>query len=157
MVLEDIKRDIAAHRPERGGALYGIKNIPLITHFEYDDAGKTSYASYVPSTQLIANVQRVERETGLQFKGIVHSHPRGLNHPSGGDEKTVQSFFRLNPHYSVIALPIVQEIHPRQDPDSSECVHWYRVERRGTSSLTSSSWSLSRSCLLYTSPSPRDS
>ncbi len=122
----DIRSRIAAHAPERGGALYGPRGYPLVSHFEFDAEGATTAVSYVPSARLIGNVARVERETGLQFKGIVHSHPAGLTRPSAGDERTVASFFRLNPHISSMALPIVQTL--RAD-GTGAFLHWYRAER----------------------------
>lgn len=128
LALEQIRNDIALEDPERGGALYGPRSFPLITHFEYDHDGLTSSTTYVPSSRLIANVPRIERETGLHFKGIVHSHPLGFTRPSGGDAKTVSSFFRLNPHFSTIALPIVQ-CHQGDE----QFIHWYRAERSESS------------------------
>jgi proteasome lid subunit RPN8/RPN11 len=128
LVYEDIRAHIAQHQPERGGALYGPRNYPFVTHFEFDPDAETSSVSYVPSSRLIAHVPRVEAETGLQFKGIIHSHPSGITRPSGGDEQTIASFFRMNPHVSTVALPIVQPVHGR---GQSEFMHWYRAERRG--------------------------
>ena len=140
LVCRDILEQIAYHKPERGGALYGPKGYPLVTHFEYDPEAETSPASYIPSTRLIASVPRVERTTGLQFKGIIHSHPTGYTRPSGGDERTVASFFRLNPHFSSLALPIVQQV-PREysadHGDSAGYMHWYRAERRSDASSAS--------------------
>ncbi len=75
LVYQEIREHLALHRPERGGALYGPKNYPVVTHFEYDFDAETSAVSYVPSTRLIKNVSIVEHETGLQLKGIIHSHP----------------------------------------------------------------------------------
>jgi hypothetical protein len=141
IVYSEIRDKIAAHQPERGGALYGPRNYPFITHFEFDADGLTSSVSYVPSTRLIANVPRVERETGLQFKGVVHSHPIGMTRPSAGDEQTVGSFFRSNPHFSQFTLPIVQPLSPLRQPDREDTrtfLHWYRAERAGPSSLNAS-------------------
>jgi proteasome lid subunit RPN8/RPN11 len=132
IVYEQVRTQLAEQAPERGGALYGPKGFPVTSHFEYDAKGATTSVSYVPSTALIDNVHRVERETGLQLKGIVHSHPKGYRMPSEGDRKTVQSFFRLNPHFSAMALPIVQPL------DRTGCdenfLAWYRAERRGATS-----------------------
>lgn len=136
VVCEEIYQHIAVHSPERGGALYGPQGYPFVTHFEFDPNAQTSAVSYVPSSNLIANVPRVERETGLQFKGIIHSHPRGIIRPSGGDEATVASFFRLNPHIASMALPIVQQASSRKD----RFLHWYRAERRKTMPLSSPPW-----------------
>lgn len=136
IVYSEIRDKIACHAPERGGALYGPRSYPFVTHFEFDAEGLTSSVSYVPSTRLIENVPRVERDTGLQFKGVVHSHPRGMNRPSAGDEQTVGSFFRSNPHFSQFTLPIVQPLSPLQQPgdqDNRAFLHWYRAERAGPS------------------------
>jgi len=125
LVYEQIRTQIAGHKPELGGALYGPRGVPVVSHFEFDAHAVTTPVSYVPSTQLIDNVVRVEGATGLQFKGVVHSHPSGMTHPSGGDESTVSSFFRMNPHFSAMALPIVQ-----QELGDGEFLYWYRAERR---------------------------
>ena len=125
-VVDEIRSQIARKPPESGGALYGPRGIALITHFEFDPEASTSAVSYIPSTRLIENVPGVESRTGLQFKGIVHSHPNGFVQPSGGDESTVATFFRMNPHLSSIELPIVQ-----QEMGDREILHWYRVDRGG--------------------------
>jgi len=126
-----IVSEIAMHTPERGGALYGPRSYPLVTHFEYDAQGDTSSASYTPSAQLIQNVEKMEKEIGLQFKGIIHSHPRGIIHPSRGDEQTIISFFQTNPHISEVALPIVQQTGKTGQDDENSFLYWYRAERRG--------------------------
>lgn len=128
-VYEEIKVHIARCAPERGGALYGLRGHPCVTHFESDDDAATSAASYLPSTRLVASVQRVESETGLEFKGIVHSHPRGLVHPSGQDERAVAKFFELNPHFSQMAVPIVQQVSDDDGDASTQFLYWYRAER----------------------------
>jgi proteasome lid subunit RPN8/RPN11 len=132
LVYDEIDTHLASHAPERGGALYGPRRYPFVTHFEFDPDGKTSAVSYVPSSRLINNVPKVEAETGLQFKGIIHSHPHGLTRPSRGDEQTVASFFRLNPHVSDMALPIVQQVKVKSAP----FLQWYRAERRSAPSAS---------------------
>ena len=127
-VYEQIRDQLARFEPERGGALYGVRGYPCVTHFEYDPAAVTTGASYLPSVQLIGNVQRVESKTGLEFKGIIHSHPAGIARPSGQDEWAASKFFELNPHHSWMAMPIVQELGTdRSHPE--RFLHWYRVER----------------------------
>ena len=130
LVRDEIRAHLADHEPERGGALYGPRDYPFVTHFQFDPDGQTSSVSYVPSTALIESVIRVERETGLQFKGIIHSHPPGCFQPSSGDEQTVASFFRLNPHISAMALPIVQPFGQRELRPDADFVRWYRAERK---------------------------
>jgi hypothetical protein len=50
--------------------------------------------------------------------------------PSGGDRRTVRSFFRLNPHVAAMALPIVQELRDDALGLPAAFLHWYRAERR---------------------------
>ena len=130
MIIADHARDrirseIALHPPERGGALYGPADYPMISHFEYDDAAVTTADTYTPSRELIRNIARVERETGLKFKGIVHSHPAGINKPSSTDKRAVASLFRDNRHLAWIFLPIVQQVG---EEDLTEFLHWFRAE-----------------------------
>jgi len=131
-VHEQICTDIAMHPPERGGALYGPPGTQMITHFEHDAHARTTAASYIPSSQLIENVARVERETGLELKAIIHSHPMGATRPSAGDERTMAKFFQMNPHIGRLLLPIVQPIAHAHDGGYHEFIHWYRVERCAT-------------------------
>lgn len=128
-VYEEIRQHLGRWTPERGGAMYGLRGHPCITHFEYDDVAETTTGTYVPSARLVAGVKRVEAETGLEFKGIVHSHPRGFVRPSGQDERAVAKFFELNPHFSQMALPIVQEISDDESEAGAPFLHWYRAER----------------------------
>lgn len=130
LVYEQIRNDLGLYAPERGGALYGPKGYPVSSHFEYDDEGATTSVSYVPSSRLIANVVQIETGTGLQFKGIVHSHPAGYSHPSEGDRTTAGSFFKLNPHFAVMAMPIVQRIAPGPSAHEQPFLHWFRAELR---------------------------
>lgn len=130
IVYEHIRDAIAVHPPERGGALYGPPMRRVVTQFVLDANASTTAASYVPSAALIANVKHIERSTGLQFKGIVHSHPRGITRPSAGDTQTVSSFFKKNPHFSNIELPIVQQV---SRSENAKFLYWYRAERRSES------------------------
>ena len=141
IVREEIWQQIAIHHHERGGALFGPRGYPVITHFEYDAAAETTPASYVPSLSLIGSVARIETERGLQFKGIIHSHPPGYVRPSQGDELAVESFFAKNPQFSTMALPIVQTQMSGVGGDRPEFIRWYRVElRKRTQSGFGMSW-----------------
>jgi proteasome lid subunit RPN8/RPN11 len=130
MALEEIVDQIASHRPERGGALYGPRSYPLVTHFDFDADAVTTHASYIPSVRLVERVRKVERETGLKFKGIVHSHPRGLIRPSNGDRDSAANLFHHNSHLASLAMPIVQQVRERSARSVKGCIHWYSAERR---------------------------
>jgi hypothetical protein len=106
-VLDQIGQHIVLHPPERGGALLGLKGQPIITHFIPDQQGQTSGASYLPSAQITQQVQQLERELGLEFKGVIHSHPGGFDRLSGPDETACLEGLNLNPHISYFLAPIV--------------------------------------------------
>jgi proteasome lid subunit RPN8/RPN11 len=112
-VIDDIERDIARHQPERGGALLGIAGKPIITHFILDSQGVTSGASYFPSPQLTQQVQQLELTQGLEFKGVIHSHPGGFDRPSGPDEEAILEGLNINPHLEFFVAPIVTLIQSR--------------------------------------------
>ncbi|MBE9145432.1 Mov34/MPN/PAD-1 family protein [Planktothrix mougeotii] len=111
-VIDDIERDIARYQPERGGALLGIVGKPIITHFILDSQGITSGASYLPSPQLTQQVQRLELTQGLELKGVIHSHPGGLDRPSGPDEEAILEGLNINSHLEYFIAPIVTLIQP---------------------------------------------
>jgi len=51
-VLDEIERTVAAHRPERGGALLGPVGQPVVTQFLHDTAAATSGSTDRKSTRL---------------------------------------------------------------------------------------------------------
>ena len=59
-VIEQFKRDIASHAPERGGALLGPRHTNLVSRFLFDPQAKVTVASYSPSVQLIESVKQEE-------------------------------------------------------------------------------------------------
>src|SRR5512142_1111788 len=111
-VLRAIASEIAAHAPERGGALLGPPQRPLVTHFAPDPDAATTSSSYRPSRALDARVKELEVAAGLELKGIVHSHPRGLDRPSDHDASELATGLRLNGHMPRYLAPIVTS--PRQ-------------------------------------------
>ncbi|MFL5272729.1 MAG: ThiF family adenylyltransferase [Anaeromyxobacteraceae bacterium] len=106
-VLQDVERELARHPPERGGALLGPPGRALVSRFVADPDAATTSASYGPSRQLGARVKELERDDGLELKGIVHSHPRGMDHPSEQDALELAVGLRLNRHMPCYLAPIV--------------------------------------------------
>lgn len=107
-VLRRVEQEIADRPPEQGGALLGPPGSPAVTRFIYDSWAHTTGASYVPSDELIDEVPRIERHEDLEFKGIIHSHPGGMGHPSGQD--IYGPFTRAlneNPHLLFFLGPIL--------------------------------------------------
>lgn len=112
--VDEIDREVAAHPAERGGALLGLAGQPLVTCFIADPGGRTSTVSYNSSDHLEQEVRRAERERGLEFKGILHSHPAGMDHPSSQDHRAYADCLRLNPARGSFLAPIVT--HQPADP-----------------------------------------
>ena len=106
-VLGDLEREVAAHEPERGGALLGPRLRPLVTRFLPDPEAAASGASWAPSRALDAAVKALEREQGLELKGLVHSHPPGLDRPSERDERELAEGLRRNGHMACYLAPVV--------------------------------------------------
>lgn len=119
-VIEKIGRSIASHEPERGGALLGIPNSNLITDFIEDPLAEVSHASYFPSKELTLKVNEKELRHGLQFKGVIHSHPGDFNVPSGQDENAFALGLSINPRLSGFVAPIVTVTNRYRQCDESE-------------------------------------
>lgn len=95
--LREIVTSVGSRVPESGGALMGPRATSLVTRFVFDPDADTTAASYVPSRALQTEVQRLERNNpSLVFKGILHSHPGGMNHPSGMDERSFNDYLSEN-------------------------------------------------------------
>ena len=108
-VLRAIDADIAARTPERGGALLGPRGRPFVTTFAPDPDATITSSSFRPSRALAARVKELEAEALLELKGIVHSHPRGLDRPSEQDARELATGLRLNGHMACYLAPIVTE------------------------------------------------
>jgi proteasome lid subunit RPN8/RPN11 len=106
-VLNEISTGIADPEPERGGALFGLRDSNVICHLIRDDDAKTSRALYLPSPTLQRHVEATERQTNLVFRGIVHSHPGQLCQPSGQDLVAFGKSLADNQHIASFVAPIV--------------------------------------------------
>jgi proteasome lid subunit RPN8/RPN11 len=106
-VLRGVEADVCARAPERGGALLGPPGRALVTRWLADDEAATTSASYRPSRALDARVKEAERGEGLELKGVLHSHPRGLDHPSEQDARELAVGLRVNGHLASYLAPIV--------------------------------------------------
>jgi molybdopterin/thiamine biosynthesis adenylyltransferase len=107
-VLADIDRQVAAYRPERGGALLGPVGMPVVTRFVFDEQASTSGSTFQASRHLQARVSRIEQaDRDLELKGMLHSHPGGMNYPSSGDRIAFADSLRGAPWLGRYIVPIV--------------------------------------------------
>lgn len=106
-VIAEIGNTIASHPPESGGALLGFVGRPLVTRFVFDDYARTTHVTYKPSRELARRVQELEAHENLELKGIIHSHPSGMDYPSGQDERELKVGLEINTHMPFYLAPIV--------------------------------------------------
>jgi proteasome lid subunit RPN8/RPN11 len=106
--LAEMDSFIAAHPPERGGALIGPVGQPVVSMFLPDPDAAVTGVTYTPSGRLRQLVAVTEREQpALELKGIVHSHPSGMDHPSGGDHRAYADSLRKAPWLGRFICPII--------------------------------------------------
>jgi hypothetical protein len=119
-VIEQIGKEIAAYLPERGGALLGPPASPLISVLLFDAQASVTGASYLPSGDLVRRVADMERTEGLQFKGVIHSHPGSSDKPSGQDCYAFRRGLDLNPGLAAFLAPIVRLDRPARSGRENE-------------------------------------
>lgn len=106
-VIDEIMSTVGSLPPESGGALMGGYSTSTIVRFVYDPAAQVTGASFIPSRQLTEEVQAVENSHGLQFKGVLHSHPGSFDRPSGPDHSSFLDGLVANPELGRYLAPIV--------------------------------------------------
>lgn len=124
-VLDSVTRQIAkllTYPPEHGGAIFGLVGKNLITRLIFDSEAETTSITYVPSVSLTQTIRSVEAaDPKIELKGIVHSHPNGLSHPSAEDESRLEEGLALNPQITLYVAPIVTRMHTGS-PDNHQLV-----------------------------------
>lgn len=106
-VLDAIAARIGAVEPEQGGALLGLPGLDYVTEFIHDAGAATTGSRYQNTDWLIQAIGTREAASAARFKGIVHSHPRGMPVPSGQDQSEYAESLRLNPQLARYLAPIV--------------------------------------------------
>jgi len=64
-------------------------------------------------------IDKVEKQNNLALNGVVHSHPAGMDYPSGPDAVAMDSLLSLNPQLTYVIAPIVTHNY-RGDVESHE-------------------------------------
>ncbi|MDR1293728.1 MAG: Mov34/MPN/PAD-1 family protein, partial [Bifidobacteriaceae bacterium] len=84
---ETIARTIGRRPAETGGVLGGSRALGLITHVHLDRRAQVSAVTYSPDIAAVNGLLRDHWDpAGIDFMGMVHSHPGDYGHPSWGDE-----------------------------------------------------------------------
>jgi len=107
---QKIRETIGAYPAETGGLLIGNRSDGTIKEFVFDSNGKTSGAAYSPDTKFCNTIIKNARKNGMDFLGMIHSHPRGYTSLSGeyGDIGYIKDIFSAMPSLDKILVPIIQ-------------------------------------------------
>jgi proteasome lid subunit RPN8/RPN11 len=120
-ITQDAYREALEHltsaEPELAGLFLGpTADDALVTHFIPDDSGESSPAAFRLGIENLNRHLKTARASRLNCKGIIHSHPSGLTHPSAGDLEYLQGLFALpaNAGAAQFFVPIVADgrFHP---------------------------------------------
>ena len=108
---------LSSREPEAAGVLLGPSGEPnLVTHFVPDEHGESTPVSFRLDITRLNRRLKIAKAAELSCHGIVHSHPRNITQPSGGDLAYLQQLFALpkNDATQPFFVPIFcgQTLHP---------------------------------------------
>ncbi|MFD7554927.1 ThiF family adenylyltransferase [Streptomyces sp. NPDC059835] len=106
-VIDQVGKDIGRVRPEQGGALLGLRGRDVLTGFVHDAHAQVTRVEYSNTGWLLDEIGRQEAAGPIRFKGIVHSHPLGMPHPSGQDHREYGRTLEAVPDLGRYIAPIV--------------------------------------------------
>ncbi|MCB5178833.1 ThiF family adenylyltransferase [Streptomyces antimicrobicus] len=106
-VIDQVGTDIGRSRPEQGGALLGLRGRDVLTAFIHDAHAHVTHVEYSNTAWLLDEIARREEAGPERFKGIVHSHPAGMPHPSRQDHHEYGRALDSVPELGRYIAPIV--------------------------------------------------
>lgn len=108
--LNSIKNTLCNYSAECGGVIASDSNGHIVD-FYFDHEAGVGKISFSPSTSTINQIVNEKWfPGGLQFSGVVHSHPPGTKHyPSKVDLLSAEMILRKNEDMKTILLVITQE------------------------------------------------
>lgn len=96
--------------PEQGGIL-GMKN-GVICEYIHDNSGlETNRAVYVPNIAFLNECIAKWADEGVEFCGMVHSHPSEQKELSSGDYEYIEKIYQLNPQLGISFFPLIVGVH----------------------------------------------
>ncbi len=120
-VLDEFRENVGCIHPETGGIIGCKENFNQIDLFAFDKSSKNTGGSFEYDVVEMSNVYNDWRSNNYKAAGFVHSHPRGVTHPSFTDIATslnLMRFFKNDFFY----LPIIQT-----SPDGLYRMYFYTV------------------------------
>ncbi|MFD3696921.1 HesA/MoeB/ThiF family protein [Streptomyces sp. NPDC058646] len=106
-VIEQVGKDIGRTAPEQGGALLGLRGRDVVTAFVHDARARVTRVEYSNTSWLLDEIGRLEAAGSIRFKGIVHSHPPDMPHPSRQDHHEYGRTLESVPDLGRYIAPIV--------------------------------------------------
>ena len=115
--------DFFYHSPIESGGIIG-KRKNVILAFYPDTECKRSIEQYTPNINELNSVIEQWSNKGIEFIGIIHSHPNGNKLPSILDEKYVSELLMHNTHLKCILFPIVTLTNNKVE------IHFYKFKSK---------------------------
>jgi proteasome lid subunit RPN8/RPN11 len=102
-----IATTVGARPAEHGGLLLGPADSDEITEFWFDPGPQRGRTTYSPDTATMNRLLRERwRPRGLDWKGMVHSHPRGFEELTPGDLAYIARLLATNADLKRFVAPI---------------------------------------------------
>ncbi|MBB1258563.1 ThiF family adenylyltransferase [Streptomyces alkaliterrae] len=106
-VIDQVATALGQVGPEQGGALLGLRGRDVLTAFVHDAHAHVTRVEYSNTSWLLEEITRREGAGPERFKGIVHSHPRGMPYPSRQDHREYGRALEAVPELGRYIAPIV--------------------------------------------------
>lgn len=108
IVYRCIMLTIASQPPETGGILLGPIDSDDVTDFYFDSTALSTGATYSPDHITLNKMMKEQwLPNGIDMKGFVHSHPRGVDRLSSGDLTYIARLLKSNDDMEFFAAPVV--------------------------------------------------
>ena len=104
-IYQEIVETIGKSSLEAGGIIGRKDNI--ICSFHFDKNGLCSESEYKPNVSEMNKIIKEWYSWGVEFAGIVHSHPNSYNRPSFNDGLYAKRLMDTNPSMERVLFPIV--------------------------------------------------
>ena len=108
-VKQAIENTIGARQAESGGMLGTTDGGKTIDHYYFDKTASTTRGMYSPDANTLNRVIEKWNQNGIQFCGIIHSHPLGVTKPSREDTEYAERILEnMTLPNDTLLTPIVQ-------------------------------------------------
>lgn len=124
-VLDQIEQSIGMYPAETGGILGSSDGGRTIDHYYFDAAAHRTSFTYSPNVREINRIIADWNSRGIQFVGMIHSHPKGCTKPSKGDLEYAKALIGNMDVSGKLYMPVVQVNTP---PDGKIRIYSYTLE-----------------------------